>query len=171
MGQAGCLKSLRCHQSSHRGGSGADQLGSSAVADDAVAAARRAFPAYSATTQRQRFAVLRRIIKGFEARSSELAHAMTAEIGSPIKFCTKMQTVSALAHVKEMISVLKSYKFERFMGDTLIRREPIGVCRLITPWDWPLNQITSKLAPALAAGCTVVLKPSEIAPLSGIVFT
>jgi aldehyde dehydrogenase (NAD+) len=105
-------------------------LGSSADADDAVAAARRAFPAYSATTRRQRFAVLRRIIKGFEARSSELAHAMTAEIGSPIKFSTKMQTVNALAHFKQMISVLKSYKFERFMGDTLIRRQPIGVCRL-----------------------------------------
>jgi aldehyde dehydrogenase (NAD+) len=146
-------------------------LGSSADVDDAVAAARRAFPAYSATTRRQRLGLLRRITKGFETRSSELAHAMTAEMGSPITFSNKVQTVNALAHFKEMISVLKSYKFERFMGDTLIRREPIGVCGLITPWNWPLNQITSKLAPALAAGCTVVLKPSEIAPLSAIIFT
>jgi aldehyde dehydrogenase (NAD+) len=78
--------------------------------------------------------------------------------------------VNALGHFKQMVKVLKSYKFERFMGGTLIRREPIGVCGLITPWNWPLNQITAKLAPALAAGCTVVLKPSEVAPLSGIIF-
>ena len=76
-----------------------------------------------------------------------------------------------LLHFKELISVLKTYEFERFMGGTLIRREPIGVCGLITPWNWPLNQVTSKLAPAIAAGCTVVLKPSEIAPLSAIIFT
>jgi aldehyde dehydrogenase (NAD+) len=119
--------------------------------DQAVAAARRAFPAYSATTRRQRLGLLRRIIKSFEARSSELARAMTAEMGSPITFSNKVQTVNALAHFKEMISVLKAYKFERFMGDTLILREPIGVCGLITPWNWPLNQITSKLSPALAA--------------------
>ena len=95
---------------------------------------------------------------------------MTAEMGSPITFSNEVQTVNALAHFKEMISVLKSYEFERFMGGTLIRREPIGVCGLITPWNWPLNQITSKLAPAIAAGCTVVLKPSEIAPLSAMLF-
>jgi aldehyde dehydrogenase (NAD+) len=146
-------------------------LGSSADVDQAVAAARRAFPAYSTTTGRQRLRLLRRIIRGFEARSGELANAMTAEMGSPITFSNKVQTVNALADFKEMISVLKSYKFERFMGGTLIRREPIGVCGLITPWNWPLNQITSKLAPALAAGCTAVLTPSEIAPLSAIIFT
>ena len=95
---------------------------------------------------------------------------MTAEMGSPITFSNEVQTVNALTHFKEMITVLKSYEFERFMGGTLIRREPIGVCGLITPWNWPLNQVTSKLAPALAAGCTVVLKPSELAPLSTILF-
>jgi aldehyde dehydrogenase (NAD+) len=79
-----------------------------------------------------------------------------------------VQTVNALTHFKEMISVLKSYEFERFMGGTLIRREPIGVCGLITPWNWPLNQVTSKLAPVIATGCTAVLKPSEIAPLSTV---
>ncbi len=93
---------------------------------------------------------------------------MTAEMGSPITFSNEVQTVNALTHFKEMISVLKSYEFERFMGGTLIRREPIGVCGLITPWNWPLNQVTSKLAPVIATGCTAVLKPSEIAPLSTI---
>ena len=149
---------------------GRTSLGSRADVDRAVAAARAAFPAYSATSRRERLTLLRKIIKRFEARSSELARAMTAEMGSPITFSNEVQTVNALAHFKEMITVLKSYKFERFMGDTLIRREPIGVCGLITPWNWPLNQITSKLAPALAAGCTVVLKPSEVAPLSAIIF-
>jgi aldehyde dehydrogenase (NAD+) len=143
-------------------------LGSSADVDRAVAAARRAFPSYSATSREERIALLQKIIKLYEARSDELSHAMTAEMGSPITFSTTVQTVNALAHFKEMVSVLSSYKFESFMGDTLIRREPIGVCGLITPWNWPLNQVTSKLAPALAAGCTVVLKPSEVAPLSSI---
>jgi aldehyde dehydrogenase (NAD+) len=145
-------------------------LGSRADVDRAVAVARAAFPAYAATSRRERLALLRKIIRGFEARNGELARAMTAEMGSPITFSSEVQTVNALTHFTEMISVLKSYKFERFMGGTLIRREPIGVCGLITPWNWPLNQITSKLAPALAAGCTVVLKPSEIAPLSAIIF-
>jgi aldehyde dehydrogenase (NAD+) len=95
---------------------------------------------------------------------------MTAEMGSPITFSNEVQTVNALTHFREMVSVLESYEFERFMGGTLIRREPIGVCGLITPWNWPLNQVTSKLAPAIAAGCTTVLKPSEIAPLSAILF-
>jgi aldehyde dehydrogenase (NAD+) len=143
-------------------------LGSSADVDRAVAAARRAFATYSQTSRDERLALLQRIIDGFEARNAELARAMTAEMGSPITFSNEVQTVNALTHFKEMISVLKSYEFERFMGGTLIRREPIGVCGLITPWNWPLNQVTSKLAPAIAAGCTAVLKPSEIAPLSTI---
>src|SRR5215813_3312922 len=143
-------------------------LGSRVDVDRAVAAARRAFTTYSRTSRDERLALLQRIIDGFEARSGELVRAMTAEMGSPITFSNEVQTVNALTHFKEMIAVLKSYEFERFMGGTLIRREPIGVCGLITPWNWPLNQVTSKLAPALAAGCTVVLKPSEIAPLSTI---
>ena len=145
-------------------------LGSSQDVDRAVAAARRAFPAYSQTSREERIALLQRLIDGFEARNDALAHAMTAEMGSPITFSNEVQTVNALTHFKEMISVLKSYEFERFMGGTLIRREPIGVCGLITPWNWPLNQVTSKLAPAIATGCSAVLKPSEIAPLSSIIF-
>jgi aldehyde dehydrogenase (NAD+) len=145
-------------------------LGSGTDVDRAVAAARRAFPSYSETSIEERLALLQRIVDGFEARNSELARAMTIEMGSPITFSNDVQTINALTHFKEMISILKSYEFERFMGGTLIRREPIGVCGLITPWNWPLNQVTSKLAPALAAGCTSVLKPSEIAPLSSILF-
>jgi aldehyde dehydrogenase (NAD+) len=113
--------------------------------------------------------LLARIIEGYEARAEELARLMTLEMGSPISFSRETQAVMALGHFKQMIEVLKAYAFERFMGDTLIAREPIGVCGLITPWNWPLNQITSKVAPALAAGCTMVVKPSEVAPLSAIV--
>jgi aldehyde dehydrogenase (NAD+) len=146
-------------------------LGSGADVDRAVAAARRAFPSYSETSREDRLALLKRIVAGYKARNDELARAMTAEMGTPITFAIEVQTVMALAQFQEMISVLASYEFEKFMAGTLIRREPIGVCGLITPWNWPLNQITSKLAPALAAGCTVVLKPSEVAPLSAILFT
>lgn len=143
-------------------------LGSRRDVSRAAKAARRAFSRYSATSREERLALLKKIIELYEARSEELARAMTAEMGSPITFSREVQTVNALAHFKEMVSVLQSYEFEHFMGGTLIRREPIGVCGLITPWNWPLNQVTSKLAPALAAGCTVVLKPSELAPLSTI---
>ena len=143
-------------------------LGSSADVDRAVQAARRAFPSYSETSRQARLGLLRAIIELYEARSDELARAMTAEMGSPITFSRQMQTVSAVNHFREMIEVLKAYQFDSFIGDTMIRREPIGVCGLITPWNWPLQQVTSKLAPALAAGCTVILKPSEFAPLSTI---
>ena len=146
-------------------------MGSHVDVDRAVLAARRAFPSYAATTRAERLALLETIIALYEARADELASAMTAEMGSPITFSKEVQTVNALAHFREMVSVLKTYEFERFMGGTLISREAIGVCGLITPWNWPLNQVTSKLAPALAAGCTVVLKPSEIAPLSTILLT
>jgi aldehyde dehydrogenase (NAD+) len=143
-------------------------LGGKRDVNRAVSAARKAFPKFSATSREDRLALLRKIIELYEARNAELAQAMTNEMGSPITFSNEVQTVNALNHFKEMVSVLESYEFEHFMGNTLIRREPIGVCGLITPWNWPLNQVTSKLAPALAAGCTVVLKPSEVAPLSTI---
>jgi aldehyde dehydrogenase (NAD+) len=143
-------------------------LGGKRDVNRAVSAARKAFPKFSATSREDRMALLRKIIELYEARNAELARAMTNEMGSPITFSNDVQTVNALAHFKEMVSVLQSYEFEHLMGNTLVRREPIGVCGLITPWNWPLNQVTSKLAPALAAGCTVVLKPSEVAPLSTI---
>ena len=95
---------------------------------------------------------------------------MTLEMGAPITFATQRQATVALFHFEEAARVLANYKFEERMGNGIVRREPIGVCGLITPWNWPLNQVASKVAPALATGCTVVLKPSEIAPLSAMLF-
>jgi aldehyde dehydrogenase (NAD+) len=144
-------------------------LGSKADVDRAVAAARQAFETYSQTTPQERMALLQRIIEVYETRIGEFAQAMTAEMGSPASFSKDVQAIAAVSHFKEMINVLKAYEFETWQGSTLLRREPIGVCGLITPWNWPLNQVTSKLASALAAGCTVVLKPSEFSPLSTII--
>ena len=95
---------------------------------------------------------------------------MTLEMGSPITFSREVQATNALGHFKQAVTVLEAYELERFMGGTLIRREPIGVCALITPWNWPINQIVCKVAPALAAGCTVVLKPSEVSPMNAVLF-
>jgi aldehyde dehydrogenase (NAD+) len=145
-------------------------LGSRRDVDRAVSAARRAFVAYSATSVEERLTWLRRIIEGFRARLPELARMMTLEMGAPITFATERQATVALFHFEEAARVLAQYRFEERMGVGIIRREPIGVCGLITPWNWPLNQVASKVAPALATGCTVILKPSEIAPLSAMMF-
>lgn len=147
---------------------GTISLGSSKDVDRAVQAARRAFPSYSMTSREMRLDLLQTIIRLFEQRKDELAHAITAEMGSPITFSRDVQTTNGIAHFKEAANVLKAYRFEAFIGDTMICREPIGVCGLITPWNWPLNQVASKLAPAIAAGCTTILKPSEMSPLSAI---
>jgi len=145
-------------------------LGSARDVDRAVRAARRAFPAYAATSVEARLGWLERIVAGFRARLPELARAMTLEMGAPITFSTERQATVALFHFEEALRVLAGYPFEERMGSGIVRREPIGVCGLITPWNWPLNQVASKVAPALATGCTVVLKPSEIAPLSSLLF-
>ena len=145
-------------------------LGSPQDVDRAARAARRAFATYSETTVEERLGYLRKIIAGFKARLPELARTMTLEMGSPITFATERQATVALFHFEEALRVLADYKFEEKMGSGIVRREPIGVCGLITPWNWPLNQVASKVAPALATGCTVVLKPSEIAPLSSMLF-
>ncbi|MBE7369025.1 aldehyde dehydrogenase family protein [Ramlibacter pallidus] len=145
-------------------------LGSRADVDRAVAAARRAFEVTSAASVKERLGWLRHIIEGFRARLPELARTMTLEMGSPITFSTERQATVALFHFEEAARVLAEYPFEERMGHGIVRREPIGVCGLITPWNWPLNQVASKVAPALATGCTVVLKPSEIAPLSATLF-
>ncbi|WKA29858.1 aldehyde dehydrogenase family protein [Bradyrhizobium roseum] len=143
-------------------------LGSRADVDRAAKAARRAFATYSVTSVEQRLAWLQKIIGGFRARLPELARMMTLEMGAPITFATQRQATVALFHFEEAARVLTNYSFEERMGNGIVRREPIGVCGLITPWNWPLNQVASKTAPALATGCTVVLKPSEIAPLSAM---
>lgn len=145
-------------------------LGSAKDVDRAVQAARRAFITYAETSVAQRLAWLERIIAGFKARLPEVARTMTLEMGAPITFATERQATVALFHFEEAARVLARYEFEESMPPGMIRREPIGVCGLITPWNWPLNQVASKVAPALATGCTVVLKPSEIAPLSALLF-
>ena len=145
-------------------------LGSRHDVDRAATAARRAFATYSVTSVEARLSWLHKIIEGFRARLPELARMMTLEMGAPITFATQRQATVALFHFEEAARVLARYRFEERMGEGIIRREPIGVCGLITPWNWPLNQVASKVAPALATGCTVVLKPSEIAPLSAMLF-
>ena len=143
--------------------------GSAADVDRAVAAARAAFPAYAATSREERLALFGRIVECFKARREDLARAVTAEMGSPTKLSWDMQTGSSIIYFDDAAVVLRDFEFETLKGTTLIAHEPIGVCGLITPWNWPLNQIVSKLAPALAAGCTVVLKPSELSPLSALI--
>jgi aldehyde dehydrogenase (NAD+) len=145
-------------------------LGSAADVNRAAKAARRAFATYSNASVEDRLSWLHKIIEGMRARLPELARMMTLEMGAPITFATERQATVALFHFEEAARVLARYRFEERMGEGIIRREPIGVCGLITPWNWPLNQVASKVAPALATGCTVVLKPSEIAPLSSMLF-
>ncbi len=146
-------------------------LGNAADVDKAVSAARRAFETYSDTTPEERLALLQRIIEVYRSKLEEMAETISQEMGAPIWLSRAAQATAGLAHFVEIVKVLGSYKFEEIKGSTLMRREPIGVCGLITPWNWPVNQIACKVAPALAAGCTMVLKPSEIAPLSGYLFT
>lgn len=140
-------------------------IGSTADVDRAVAAARRAFESYSRTSRPERRALLRRIIAVYQRRAEDLAAAVTAEMGAPLEFSRTSQVPGGLSHFLTTAEVLERYEFEQRRGSTTVLREPIGVCGLITPWNWPLNQIACKVAPALAAGCTMVLKPSEIAPI------
>jgi aldehyde dehydrogenase (NAD+) len=145
-------------------------LGGAADVEKAVAAAKRAFESYSETTIHERLALLERIIEIYRSKLSEMAETISLEMGAPISLSRAAQAPAGLAHFLEIVKVLGHFKFEELKGSTLIRKEPIGVCGLITPWNWPMNQIASKVAPALAAGCTMVLKPSEIAPLSAYLF-
>jgi len=146
-------------------------LGSRADVDKAVAAAKRAFASFSETTVEQRLALLQRIIEVYQSKYEEMATTISEEMGAPLWLSRAAQAAAGLGHFFEMTKVLGTFKFEELKGSTLMRKEPIGVCGLITPWNWPVNQIACKVAPALAAGCTMVLKPSEIAPLSGYLFT
>jgi aldehyde dehydrogenase (NAD+) len=145
-------------------------LGGAADVDKAVTAAKNAFESYSETTVDQRRDYLRRIIEIYQAKADEMAKAISLEMGAPISFSKAAQVGAGLAHFTEIVRVLEHFKFEEIKGTTLFRKEPIGVCGLITPWNWPMNQIVAKVAPALAAGCTMVLKPSELAPLSAYLF-
>jgi aldehyde dehydrogenase (NAD+) len=141
-------------------------MGTAEDVDTAVKAARTAFESYSHTTREERIALLGRIIEVFKAHMPRLAKAISDEMGAPMKLAMQAQAASGLGHLMTALAVLKEFKFEEVRGTTQIRHEPIGVCGLITPWNWPINQITCKVAPALAVGCTVILKPSQVAPLS-----
>ena len=145
-------------------------LGNASDVDKAVAAAKAASASYAETTVEERVALLRRIIEVYQSKSEEMAQTISLEMGAPISLSRAAQVPAGLAHLSEIVRVLGHFKFEELKGSTLMRKEPIGVCGLITPWNWPMNQITCKVAPALAAGCTMVLKPSEIAPLSSYLF-
>ena len=149
-------------------------LGGQADTDAAVAAARAAFDAWSQTSKEQRLNLLEALYTQYKARSREMAEAISLEMGAPIELAQSAQWGAGASHLKNFIRVLREYEFESPLGDhapgNQILREPIGVCGLITPWNWPMNQVTLKVAAALAAGCTLVLKPSEIAPLSSMLF-
>lgn len=145
-------------------------MGTADDVDRAVVAARRAFATFSLTSIEARRALLGRIQALMEARAEALALAMTIEMGTAISFARGSQVPFGIAHVRAAAEILGDYPFLSQQGSTAIVREPIGVCGLITPWNWPLYQITAKVAPAIAAGCTVVLKPSELSPLSALLF-
>ncbi len=144
--------------------------GSAADVDLAVAAARRAFGDFSRTPVAERQALLARIKDLLEERTEEFAQAIVAEMGAAISFARAGQVHFGIEHVRVAIDVLNDFEFETQINGIHIRKEPIGVCAMITPWNWPLYQITAKVVPALATGCTVVLKPSELSPFSALLF-
>ncbi|HEY5644062.1 MAG TPA: aldehyde dehydrogenase family protein, partial [Woeseiaceae bacterium] len=145
-------------------------LGSAADVDRAVAAAKRAFETFSKTTREERMALLQAILAEFARRHDDVAEALMDEMGAPWGLAKGAQAGSGPQHIKAALKALETFKFEEKIGTTRVLKEPIGVCGLITPWNWPMNQITLKVIPALLTGCTTVLKPSEIAPLSAMLF-
>jgi aldehyde dehydrogenase (NAD+) len=144
-------------------------LGDASDVDDAVSAARRAFETYSLTSIEERISLFDRIIAAYDKRASDLALAVTDEMGAPQWLSEQLQVTVGVAHFKIARAALQTYRFDEPLGTSEVVREPIGVCALITPWNWPLMLMAAKVAPALAAGCTVVLKPSEIAPFSATI--
>ena len=150
--------------------SGHISAGSAADVDKAVAAAKKAFVTYSQTTREERIELLQRVLAEYQKRFPDVAAAITEEMGAPVSLAQRAQAPIGMAHIATGIEVLKNYKFEEDRGPTRIVKEPIGVCGLITPWNWPINQIACKVVPALATGCTMVLKPSEEAPYSAIIW-
>jgi aldehyde dehydrogenase (NAD+) len=145
-------------------------LGSAADVDKAVVAARRAFETFSLTTREQRAELLAKILDVYKRRMKDVGAVICDEMGAPLTFAERFQAGAGLGHLMTTLDVLKGYPFEERLGSAMIVREPVGVIGMITPWNWPLNQIACKVAPALAAGCTMVLKPSEYTPSSALVF-
>jgi aldehyde dehydrogenase (NAD+) len=145
-------------------------MGSKADVDKAVAAARKAFETFAWTTKEERIALLERIVAAYQKHYGEIVEAISMEMGAPLTLSENAQAAIGLGHLNEGIKVLKNYEFMEKNGPTAIVREPIGVVGMITPWNWPINQIACKVVPALAAGCTMILKPSEIAPMNAMLW-
>lgn len=143
-------------------------MGTAKDVDKAVAAARAAFPSYSMTTREERMALLEKILGAYKKRFNEMGATISEEMGAPLTFATRFQAGAGMGHFKTALDVLKEFHFEEKLGSTEVIREPIGVIGMITPWNWPANQIACKVAGALAAGCTMILKPSEVAPYNAI---
>jgi aldehyde dehydrogenase (NAD+) len=141
-------------------------LGTEADVDRAVAAAKAAFESYGFSTREERIALLERCIEVYQSRYQDMADAIRTEMGAPKGLAESAQAHTGLGHLQQALEVLRDFEFEEDLGPHRVIKEPIGVCGMITPWNWPVNQIACKVAPALAVGCTIVLKPSEIAPLS-----
>src|SRR6202161_1011161 len=149
---------------------GVISMGSAKDVDRAVAAARRTFDSYSRSAPAERLALLERVLAAYKAHYDEIAQAISTEMGAPITLAKGSQTRIGVGHISAMIEVLKTFKFEEMRGTIRLVQEPVGVCALITPWNWPMNQVAAKVVPALAAGCTMVLKPSEFSPFSAVIW-
>jgi aldehyde dehydrogenase (NAD+) len=145
-------------------------MGSKADVDKAVAAARRAFENWSLSTKDERLALMQKIVDIYQRRYGEFVEAISREMGAPLRLSKNAQAALGVAHFTQAMKVLKEFEFKQMKGTTAIEYEPVGVVGMITPWNWPINQIACKVAPALAAGCTMVLKPSEIAPMNAMLF-
>ena len=145
-------------------------LGSAADVDKAVAAAHAAFDGFASTSRDERIALLTRVIALYISRMKDIGAAISDEMGAPLPFAERMQAGAGLAQLTSVLEALKTYPFEERLAKAVILREPVGVVGMITPWNWPMNQIACKVAPALAAGCTMVLKPSEYTPTSALIF-
>ena len=145
-------------------------LGSEEDVNAAVAAAKAAFASYSRTSVQERIELLESCAEVYQKYYNDMADAIREEMGAPKELAAGAQAYTGLGHLKEAAKILKTFKFEEDLGPNRVFKEPIGVCGLITPWNWPVNQISCKVAPALAVGCTMVLKPSEVAPLSAYIF-
>jgi aldehyde dehydrogenase (NAD+) len=146
-------------------------LGNEADVDKAVLAARSAFSSFGQSSREDRMEVLKAVIDAYQKRYNDIAMAISEEMGAPTKLAVEAQAGSGLGHLMQALKVLEHFAFDEQLGPHRVFKEPIGVVGMITPWNWPINQITCKVAPALAVGCTMVLKPSEVAPLSGYLFS
>ena len=145
-------------------------MGNSEDVNKAVAAAKNAFDSFSQTSKEERLALMGKILEVYQSRYDEIAETISSEMGAPLWLSKAAQAATGAGHFATFMEILKNYDFVEDRGTTRLRKEPVGVCGLITPWNWPINQIACKVAPALAAGCTMILKPSEVSPLNAILF-